>query len=153
MKTHEIRVLKILESVKGDRLSSQRDLARELNISLGLVNSFIKRLAHKGYVKPRPSRPGGSATSSHLRGWSKKPAHLPLYPVLLPVLPPSPPKAKIPFFNARTVRRAQGCFLRHHRSSRDSIFIAAGNDHRACRRGGRPAQRQKVARTLGYRPP
>jgi DNA-binding MarR family transcriptional regulator len=51
MKTQEIRALKILERVTGEHLSSQRDLARDLNISLGLVNSFIKRLAHKGYVK------------------------------------------------------------------------------------------------------
>jgi DNA-binding MarR family transcriptional regulator len=51
MKTQDIRALKILERVNGDCLSSQRDLARDLNISLGLVNSFIKRLAHKGYVK------------------------------------------------------------------------------------------------------
>ena len=30
---------------------SQRDLAGDLNISLGLVNSFIKRLVKKGFVK------------------------------------------------------------------------------------------------------
>ncbi len=32
-------------------MPSQRHLARQLNISLGLVNSFIKRLAQKGYFK------------------------------------------------------------------------------------------------------
>lgn len=32
-------------------MPSQRDLAKELNISLGLVNSFVKRLAKKGYFK------------------------------------------------------------------------------------------------------
>ncbi len=51
MEPKEIRTLKILEKVEGENLPSQRDLARELNISLGLVNSFIKRLAIKGYVK------------------------------------------------------------------------------------------------------
>ena len=30
---------------------SQRQFARHMDISLGLVNSFIKRLAHKGYFK------------------------------------------------------------------------------------------------------
>ncbi|MBW1862941.1 MAG: winged helix-turn-helix domain-containing protein [Deltaproteobacteria bacterium] len=30
---------------------SQRDLSRRLNISLGLVNTFIKRLVNKGYFK------------------------------------------------------------------------------------------------------
>jgi DNA-binding MarR family transcriptional regulator len=51
METQDIRTLKILEKVGDEYGPSQRDLARHLNISLGLVNSFIKRLAHKGYVK------------------------------------------------------------------------------------------------------
>ncbi len=51
LETQDIRTLKILEKIGDEQGPSQRDLARELNISLGLVNSFIKRLAHKGYVK------------------------------------------------------------------------------------------------------
>jgi DNA-binding MarR family transcriptional regulator len=51
MEIRDLRTLKILERVDNGYCPSQRDLARELNISLGLVNSFIKRLAHKGYVK------------------------------------------------------------------------------------------------------
>ena len=51
MDLKEIRILKILEKVESEHLPSQRDLARELNVSLGLVNSFIKRLAKKGYFK------------------------------------------------------------------------------------------------------
>ena len=51
METQDIRTLKILERVQDENSPSQRHLARELNISLGLVNSFIKRLALKGYVK------------------------------------------------------------------------------------------------------
>ena len=47
----DLRTLKILEKVDNDRTPSQRDLARDLNISLGLVNSFIKRLAKKGYFE------------------------------------------------------------------------------------------------------
>ena len=47
----DLRTLKILEKVDIDGTPSQRDLARDLNISLGLVNSFIKRLAKKGYFK------------------------------------------------------------------------------------------------------
>jgi DNA-binding MarR family transcriptional regulator len=47
----DLRTLKILEKVANDSTPSQRDLARDLNISLGLVNSFIKRLAKKGYFK------------------------------------------------------------------------------------------------------
>ena len=47
----DLRTLKILEKVDNDRTPSQRDLARDLNISLGLVNSFIKRLTQKGYLE------------------------------------------------------------------------------------------------------
>ena len=51
MDTQEIRTLKILEEIDQDQAPSQRDLANKLNISLGLVNSFIKRLVNKGYFK------------------------------------------------------------------------------------------------------
>ncbi len=51
MDHNDIRTLKILEEIDKDHQPSQRDLADELNISLGLVNSFIKRLANKGYFK------------------------------------------------------------------------------------------------------
>ena len=51
MDPKDIRTLKILERVNDKKSPSQRDLAGELNISLGLVNSFIKRLVRKGYVK------------------------------------------------------------------------------------------------------
>ena len=51
MEPKDLRTLKILEQVDNDRTSSQRDMAGELNISLGLGNSFIKRLAKKGYLK------------------------------------------------------------------------------------------------------
>ncbi|MBW2154728.1 MAG: winged helix-turn-helix transcriptional regulator [Deltaproteobacteria bacterium] len=51
MNPDDIRTLKILEQIDKDHPPSQRDLANELNISLGLVNSFIKRLANKGYFK------------------------------------------------------------------------------------------------------
>jgi DNA-binding MarR family transcriptional regulator len=51
MNPTDLRTLKILEKVDNGVTPSQRDLARDLNISLGLVNSFIKRLAKKGYFK------------------------------------------------------------------------------------------------------
>lgn len=51
MKQQEITTLKIIESLEKDPNQTQRDLAKELNISLGLVNSFTKRLIHKGYLK------------------------------------------------------------------------------------------------------
>ena len=53
MDPKDIRTLKILEKVDNGKTPSQRDLAGELDISLGLVNSFIKRLVKKGFVKIR----------------------------------------------------------------------------------------------------
>jgi len=51
MEQQDLRTLKILEEIEKNQSSSQRELARKLNISLGLVNSFVKRLAQKGYLK------------------------------------------------------------------------------------------------------
>ena len=51
MDPKDIRTLKILEKFDNEKTPSQRDLAGELDISLGLVNSFIKRLVKKGFVK------------------------------------------------------------------------------------------------------
>ena len=51
MDQDELRTLKLLEAVDSREPPTQRELARDLNISLGLVNAFIKRLAKKGYFK------------------------------------------------------------------------------------------------------
>lgn len=51
MDPKEIRTLHLLEEIEKNQMSSQRHLARQLNISLGLANSFVKRLAQKGYFK------------------------------------------------------------------------------------------------------
>lgn len=51
MNHHDIHALRILEEIDKDNSQSQRELSRKLNISLGLVNSFVKRLAQKGYFK------------------------------------------------------------------------------------------------------
>ena len=51
MEPQDFRSLQILEEIDTTHSPSQRYLARKLNISLGLANSFVKRLAKKGYVK------------------------------------------------------------------------------------------------------
>ncbi len=53
METQDIRTLKILEEIESDDRLSQRYLAKQLDISLGLANSFLKRLAKKGYFKAK----------------------------------------------------------------------------------------------------
>ncbi len=39
------------EVFKNEGIATQRELAQSLNISLGLVNAFIKRIVRKGYFK------------------------------------------------------------------------------------------------------
>ena len=51
MDKQAIRTLKFFEAIDNDQTTNQRDLSRKLDVSLGLVNSFIKRLVHKGYLK------------------------------------------------------------------------------------------------------
>ncbi len=51
MDNQDIRTLKILEEIEKSSRVSQRDLAEHLNISLGLVNSFFKRLAKKDFFR------------------------------------------------------------------------------------------------------
>ena len=51
MDQDKLRTLKLLEAIDSNDPPTQRELARDLNISLGLVNAFIKRLVKKGYFK------------------------------------------------------------------------------------------------------
>ncbi len=52
MDLQDIRTLKLLEIIHDARMPpSQRDLAQTLGVSLGWVNSFLKRLVKKGYFK------------------------------------------------------------------------------------------------------
>ena len=52
---HELRVLELVE--EHDRIT-QRGVAIELEIAVGMANALIKRLVHKGYIKVKdaPSR-------------------------------------------------------------------------------------------------
>jgi DNA-binding MarR family transcriptional regulator len=51
MDVHELRTLRLLDAIDSKKSPSQRDLASALGVSLGLVNSFVRRLAKKGYFK------------------------------------------------------------------------------------------------------
>jgi len=51
MKPQDIQTLKILKELESNATISQRTLAQRLGVSLGLVNTFLKRLAKKGYFK------------------------------------------------------------------------------------------------------
>lgn len=49
--THEQHSKRILDAFDGDRAVTQRSLARDLGIALGLTNLLIKRLVCKGWVR------------------------------------------------------------------------------------------------------
>jgi DNA-binding MarR family transcriptional regulator len=51
MDKESFRTYKLMEALSSGDDLTQRDLSRRLNISVGLVNAFLKRLARKGYMK------------------------------------------------------------------------------------------------------
>ncbi len=51
MDKKDIKTLQLLEEIDKNKSINQRTIATNLNISLGLTNSFIKRLTKKGYIK------------------------------------------------------------------------------------------------------
>lgn len=51
MEKKDLHILRLMGEIEGDGDHSQRELSRRLNISLGLVNTFLKRLVSKGYFK------------------------------------------------------------------------------------------------------
>ena len=51
MQSKNLKTLQLLEAIAENKPRSQRELADSLQISLGLVNSFINRLVKKGYCK------------------------------------------------------------------------------------------------------
>jgi predicted transcriptional regulator len=65
-------ILGLLESVDRDGAQSQRRLATELGIALGLVNAYIKRCVKKGLLKVRYTPKGRYAYYLTPRGFSEK---------------------------------------------------------------------------------
>ena len=51
MEKEDIHILRLMGEIERDGIPSQRDLSRRLDLSLGLVNTFLKRLVNKGYFK------------------------------------------------------------------------------------------------------
>lgn len=49
MKPRDLKTLLLLEAIDNEECLSQRELSKKLNISLGLVNTIIKRLLEQGY--------------------------------------------------------------------------------------------------------
>src|SRR4030042_6259034 len=51
MEKQDLHILRLMGELDRDGNSSQRELSQRLNISVGLVNAFLKRLVNKGYFK------------------------------------------------------------------------------------------------------
>ena len=51
MHKEDIHILRLMGEIERDGSPSQREFSRRLNLSLGLVNTFLKRLVNKGYFK------------------------------------------------------------------------------------------------------
>ena len=75
MDKQNIDMLRLMGEIEQDGSSTQRELSRRLNLSLGLVNTFIRKLVGKGYfrVKTMPKNrvryfltPEGLARKSRL---------------------------------------------------------------------------------------
>jgi hypothetical protein len=64
--------LGLLQSVERDGAKSQRHLASELGIALGLVNAYVKRCINKGWLKATQAPAGRYAYYLTPRGFSEK---------------------------------------------------------------------------------
>jgi len=53
MDNRDVKTLQILEAIADNDGVSQRNLAQKLNVSLGLVNSFVKHLTAKGFFRAK----------------------------------------------------------------------------------------------------
>ncbi|MDY6879114.1 MAG: winged helix-turn-helix transcriptional regulator [Thermodesulfobacteriota bacterium] len=51
MDKKDIHTLRLMAEIERDGSRSQRELSQRLNISLGLINAFLKRLVNKGHFK------------------------------------------------------------------------------------------------------
>jgi len=47
----DLQTLRLMDEIDHNGIHSQRELSQRLDISLGLVNTFLKRLVNKGYFK------------------------------------------------------------------------------------------------------
>ena len=57
MTTEELRTLTLFNTVEGRPDVNQRELAFELNVSLGLTNTYFQRVLKKGWVRAKQVNP------------------------------------------------------------------------------------------------
>jgi DNA-binding MarR family transcriptional regulator len=78
MDKENLHILRLMGEIDRNGNYTQRELSSRLNLSLGLVNTFLKRLVNKGYfkVKTMPANrvkyfltPKGVARKEFLQGY------------------------------------------------------------------------------------
>ena len=57
MTPEELRILTLFNTVENSSEINQRQLAQELNISLGLTNTYFQRVLKKGWVRAKQVKP------------------------------------------------------------------------------------------------
>ena len=57
MTSEELRTLTLFNTVEGHPDVNQRQLARELDVSLGLTNTYFQRVLKKGWVRAKQVKP------------------------------------------------------------------------------------------------
>ena len=57
MTPEELRTLTLFNSVENTPEINQRQLAMELGISLGLVNTYFQRVLKKGWIRAKQVKP------------------------------------------------------------------------------------------------
>ena len=57
MTPEEIRTLTLFNTVESRPEINQRQLARELDVSLGLTNTYFQRVLKKGWVRAKQVKP------------------------------------------------------------------------------------------------
>ena len=57
MTPEELRTLTLFNTVEGSPEINQRQLARELDVSLGLTNTYFQRVLKKGWVRAKQVKP------------------------------------------------------------------------------------------------
>jgi DNA-binding MarR family transcriptional regulator len=72
MDVEEHRDLRMLEAVHQDSRVTQRGLANQLGIALGLANVYLKRMIHKGFIKCVNVQPNRIAYLVTPRGIAEK---------------------------------------------------------------------------------
>ena len=78
MTPEELRTLTLFNTVESSPGINQRQLARELDVSLGLTNTYFQRVLKKGWVRAQQVKPRRWLYFLHSKGSTGKKPSQPL---------------------------------------------------------------------------